>query len=56
MLFPEALKEAKIPAVVVELHSRAGLSVTPRAAARRAALSFTISWSLLRLTSLESMA
>ena len=36
-------------------HSVVSDSVTPRTAARHASLSFTISWSLLKLTSIESV-
>ena len=41
--------------VVVQLLSCVWLSVTPWTAARQASLSFTISWSLLKLMSIESM-
>ena len=40
---------------VVQLLSHAQLFATPWTAARQASLSFTVSWSLLRLTSIESM-
>ena len=39
--------------VVFQLLSRVRLFVTPRTAARQASLSFTISWSLLKLMSIE---
>ena len=39
--------------VVVQLLSRVQLFVTPRTAPRQASLSFTISWSLLKLMSIE---
>ena len=42
-------------AVVVQSLSRDLLFVTPWAAAGQASLSFTISWSLLKLTSIESV-
>ena len=42
-------------AVVVQLPSHVQLPGTPRTAARQAALSFTISWSLLKLVSIEPM-
>ena len=42
-------------AVVFQLLSRVRLFTTPWTAASRASLSFTISWSLLKLTSTESM-
>ena len=41
--------------VVVQLLSRVWLSATPWTAAYKASLSFTISWSLLKLMSIESM-
>ena len=41
--------------VVAQLLSRVWFFVTPWTAACRASLSFTISWSLLKLTSIESM-
>ena len=41
--------------LVVQTLSRVRLSATPRTAARQASLSFTISWSLLKLTSIESV-
>ena len=41
--------------VVVQLLSRVRLFVTPRTAERQASLSFTISWSFLKLMSIESM-
>ena len=41
--------------VVVQSLSRVQLFVTPWTAARQASLSFTISWSLLKLMSIESM-
>ena len=40
---------------VVQLLSRVQLFVTPWTAAHQASLSFTISWSLLKFTSIESM-
>ena len=40
---------------VVQLQSQVQLFATPRTAARQAALSFTISWSLLKFTSIESV-
>ena len=42
-------------AVVVQFLSYAGLFATPWTAARQASLSFTISWSLLKLISIELM-
>ena len=39
----------------VQLLSRVGLFVTPWTAAHQASLSFTISWSMLKLMSIESM-
>ena len=42
-------------AAVVQLPSHVQLPGTPRTAARQAALSFTISWSLLKLVSIEPM-
>ena len=42
-------------AVVVQSLSRVLLFVTPWTAARQASLSFTISWTLFRLTSIESV-
>ena len=41
--------------VVVQLLSHVQLFATPWTAARQASLSFTISWSLLKLMSMESM-
>ena len=41
--------------VVVQSLSRVWLLTTPWTAARQASLSFTISWSWLKLTSIESM-
>ena len=41
--------------IVVQLLSRVQLFATPRTAARQASLSFTISWSLLKLMSIESV-
>ena len=41
--------------VVVQMQSHVWLFVTPWTAARQASLSFTISWSLLKLTSIESV-
>ena len=41
--------------VAVQSLSHVRLSVTPRTAAHQTSLSFTISWSLLRLMSIESM-
>ena len=41
--------------VVVQLLSRVRLFATPWTAARQVSLSFTISWSLLKLMSIESM-
>ena len=43
-----------ISAAVVQLLSGVRLFATPRTAARQASLSFTISWSLLKLMSIES--
>ena len=43
------------PRVVVQLLSRVRLFATPWAAARQASLSFTISWSLLKLMAIESV-
>ena len=42
-------------AVVVQLLSRVRLFVTPWAVARQASLSFTVSWSLLKLMSIDSV-
>ena len=44
-----------IVAVVVQSLSRVQLVVTPWTAAHQAPLSFTISWSLLKLMSIESV-
>ena len=41
--------------IVVQLLSHIWLFVTPRTAARQASLPFTISWSLFKLMSIESM-
>ena len=41
--------------VVVQLRSRVPLFVSPGTAARQAPLSFTVSWSLLRFVSRESV-
>ena len=41
--------------IVVQLLSHVLLFVTPWTAARQASLSFTISWSLLKLMSIESV-
>ena len=41
--------------VVVQMQSHVWLFVTPWTAARQASLSFTISWSLLKLMSIESV-
>ena len=41
---------------VVQLPNRVWLFVTPRIATRQASLYFTVSWSLLRFTSIESVA
>ena len=43
------------PSSVVQSLNRVGLLVTPWTAARQASLSFTISWSLLKLMSTESV-
>ena len=43
------------PAVVVQCLSHAQLFVTPRTAARQTSLSFTVSWSLLKLMPIESV-
>ena len=43
------------PTVVVQLFRHVRLFVTPWTAALQASLSFTISWSLLKLMSIESM-
>ena len=45
----------QICVVVVQLLSRVQLFVTPWTAAHQASLSFTISWSLLKLMSIESV-
>ena len=44
-----------MPLVVVQLLSRVRLFVTPWTAARQASLSFTISWNVLKLMSIESV-
>ena len=44
-----------LPEVVVQLLSRVQLFVTLRTAAHEASLSFTISWSLLKLMSMEAV-
>ena len=41
--------------IVVQSLSRVPLFATPWAAAHQASLSFTISWNLLKLTSIESV-
>ena len=41
--------------IVVQLLGHIQLFATPQTAARQASLSFTISWSLLRLMSIELM-
>ena len=43
------------PGVVVQLLSRVFNFATPRTASHQASLSFTISWSLLKLISIESV-
>ena len=43
------------PGVAVQLLSRVRLFVTPRTVSHQASLSFTISWSLLKLMSIESV-
>ena len=43
------------PVIVVQLLSRGQLFATPWTAARQASLSFTVSWNLLRLMSIESV-
>ena len=48
-------KEHQNSVVVVQLLSCVCLFSTPWTAARQASMSFTISWSLLKLTSLESV-
>ena len=45
----------KTAVVAVQLPTRVQLFATPRTAARQASLSFTISWSLLKLMSIESV-
>ena len=51
-----ALKEMSFPfGCVVQLLSRVGLFATPWTAAYQVSLSFTISWNLLRLMSIESV-
>ena len=50
----ESLKD-RIPLFVVELLSHVQLFVTPWTAAFKASLSFTTSWSLLKLMSIESV-
>ena len=45
----------KSPGSIAQSLNRGGLSATPRTAARQAPLSFTISRSLLRLMSIESV-
>ena len=47
--------EDRIPLFVVELLSHVQLFVTPWTAAFKASLSFTTSWSLLKLMSIESV-
>ena len=49
------LQESSVLHVIVQLLSRVQLFATPRTAARQAFLSFTISWSLLKLMSIESV-
>ena len=45
----------ELPVVVLQSPSRVWLFATPWAAARQGALSFTVSQSFLKLTSIESM-
>ena len=53
-LEPDLVRVAlNMVAVVVQLLSRVGLSATPWTGACQAPLSFTISWSLLKFTSIE---
>ena len=51
----EKLSSTKLVVVVVQSPSHVQLFATPWTAARQAPLSFTISWSLLRLMSTELM-
>ena len=46
---------SRVPCVVVQLLNCVQLFVTPWTAARQASLSFTVSWSLLKFMSIESM-
>ena len=50
-----AAAPAPILVVVVQSPSRVQLSTTPWTAAHQASLSFTISWSVLKLVSIESV-
>ena len=51
----QASRPASPSRVVGQLLSRVRLFATPQTAARQASLSFTISWSLLKLISIESL-
>ena len=46
---------SRVPCVIVQSLSCVQLFVTPWTAARQASLSFTVSWSLLKFMSIESM-
>ena len=53
--FSHCLKVVSAVVTVVQSLSRVRLFVSPWAAAHRASLSFIISWSLLKLMSIESV-
>ena len=55
LLKPLAITDVPIISIVVQLLSHVQLFVTPLTAASQASLSFTISQSFLKLTSIESM-
>ena len=53
--FSHCLKVVSVVVIVVQSLSRVRLFVIPWAAAHQASLSFIISWSLLKLMSIESV-
>ena len=54
-VFTTMLMYGALSFAVVQSLSRVGLFVTPWTAAYRGSLSFTVSWNLLKLMSIESM-
>ena len=54
-MFTTMLMYGALSFAVVQSLSRVGLFVTPWTAAYRGSLSFTVSWNLLKLMSIESM-